>query len=611
MAKTTPRPFTRLAAGVALLAGLQTSAGQAPKPPGDPAQAEISVSESTYAIRSQVTLVSVPVVVRDAQGHPIGSLSRDDFKITDNGKLQAISDFSVEEFGEPHSPAPAASAPKTATPTSAAAPPMPERFVALFFDDLNMDPPDLANAREAALRYIQNSMRPSERIAILSASGLTALDFTADRERLRQALLALHLQEAVVQNGVDCPPMTVYEADLIANSNDSVALGTAVADYLACSNSSSSAAEAAYPVFQIARMQANLADRNIRRELTSLDGLLRKMSGMAGQRVIVMASSGFHMLDERRQDELEILERAIRSGVVVNTLDARGLFASIPGGHASERSTPNTAGLEMRGFIGGAGTYSSGAGGGKATGNSSVSQYGASTAIIRDSYVRQEALAKRAILAEVASATGGQFFENSNSLDAGMARLAATPEYLYVLGFSPRDIKSDGKFHSLKVSLLESRGLAVEARKGYWAPLVSTDPRQPPKQIEEAVFSRGEVSDIPVDVQTRIAKTSADKATLSVAAKVDLGKVSFRKEQGRNKGDLTVVTGVFDNNGNYVSGVQKVFNLRLRDETLHSGPGLTVRNTFELPPGVYLVRLVVRDSASQTVSSKNTTVEIR
>jgi predicted HicB family RNase H-like nuclease len=92
--------------------------------------------------------------------------------------------------------------------------------------------------------------------------------------------------------------------------------------------------------------------------------------------------------------------------------------------------------------------------------------------------------------------------------------------------------------------------------------------------------------------------------------KVDLRRVSFRQELERSRGAVTVVTGIFDSDGNYVSGIQKVFELRLRDETFGANPGLVVRNTFDLSPGTYLVRLVVRDAESQVMASKNTRVEI-
>jgi VWFA-related protein len=614
MRTTVCRLVSAAAVGLAVLATPYALPAQKSQPAIAPSQAEISVRQSGFTIRSQVNLVSVPVVVRDSHGRAVGHLSRDNFQIIDSGKPQLISKFSVERFGEAASQlieAQTSLAPAKSPSAEPIRPPLPERFVAFFFDDLNTEFSDLASAREAVLRYMRNFMRPFERAAVVTASGLTTLDFTNDREKLRQTLLAIHPQEGAVQNAADCPPISIFQADLIVNSSDPVALGTAVQDYLACSNSSTSAPEAAPAIFNFARMHVNLADRSIRRALGALDALLRKMNTMAGQRVIVMASSGIQMLNERRRDELDVFEQAIRSGVIVNTLDARGLYTSIPGGRASDRNTANVSGTEMRGFIGGAGTYSISPAGVAATGNSSVSSTGRSTALIRDEYYRQELLAKRATLAEVASATGGHFFENSNDLDAGITRLAAAPEYLYVIGFSPQDLKSDGKFHSLKVTLRDSHGFTVEARKGYYAPHSSAEPAQrTEEQVEEAVFSRSVISDIPVALQTQFSKTSADKATLSITARVGLSEVSFRKEQRRNHAELTVVTGLFDGDGNYVSGIQKVFEMRLRDETLQASPGLTVRNQFEVAPGTYLVRFVVHDVDGQVLASKNATAEI-
>ena len=590
---------------MALLAGLRPSVAQTPQPPTGPPQAEVLVQESGFIVHSQVDLVSVPVVVRDSHGRAIGGLSREDFRISDNGKPQTVSKFSVEKFG-----ATATEAAGGKVPTARdepAQPPMPERFVAFFFDDLNTEFSDLVNAREAAWRYMQNVMVPSERAAIATASGLTTLDFTNDRDKLHQTLLAIHPQEGIV-HGVDCPPMTLYEADLIANSNDSMALGTAVADYIDCSNSTTPPDEAAFSVFNFAKMHVELVDRSIRRAFDSLDALIRKMNTMAGRRIVVMASSGFQMLDNRRQDELDIMEQAIRSGVVVNTLDARALHTGVFGSAGAGERIVSATQLEMRGFIGGvsAGTHQ------KPDGNTTVSSYsGSRTETTRAAYAREEALAKRALLAEVASATGGHFFENSNDLDAGFARLAGAPEYLYVLGFNPQDLTPDGKFHSLKVTLKDSHGVSVEARNGYYAPPPRAAPGQQAYEgIEEALFSRGEIADIPVIVQTHVSKPSAGKAALAVAAKVDLRKVSFRKEQGINHANVTVVTGIFDNDGNYVSGIRKVFELHLRDETFKTYSALTVRNSFDLTPGTYLVRLVVRDAGSQVMASKNTTAAV-
>jgi hypothetical protein len=61
-----------------------------------------------------------------------------------------------------------------------------------------------------------------------------------------------------------------------------------------------------------------------------------------------------------------------------------------------------------------------------------------------------------------------------------------------------------------------------------------------------------------------------------------------------------------------VKGIQKVVEMRLRDQTLASLPdtGINVRTTFDLAPGVYSVRLVARDSEGEVMAARNGTVQI-
>ena len=182
-----------------------------------------------------------------------------------------------------------------------------------------------------------------------------------------------------------------------------------------------------------------------------------------------------------------------------------------------------------------------------------------------------------------------------------------------MLGFVPEDLKLDGKYHSLKVTLRNGKGITLEARRGYYAPRYSADPAESAREeIEEAVFSRGEIHDIPVVIETQFFKTGDYDATLSVSAKVDISQLPFRKEDGRNRNDLTVVAGLFDRDGNYVTGTQKVVEMRLRDETLQNrlGSGITVKTTFNVAPGQYLIRLVLRDAEGQLMASQNGSVEI-
>ena len=52
--------------------------------------------------------------------------------------------------------------------------------------------------------------------------------------------------------------------------------------------------------------------------------------------------------------------------------------------------------------------------------------------------------------------------------------------------------------------------------------------------------------------------------------------------------------------------------MRLLDATLEKvlNSGITVRTNFDVAPGSYVIRLVVRDSEGQTMAARNGVVEI-
>jgi hypothetical protein len=229
-------------------------------------------------------------------------------------------------------------------------------------------------------------------------------------------------------------------------------------------------------------------------------------------------------------------------------------------------------------------------------------------------YRFESAQADEDVMAELAYGTGGKFSHNDNGLLDGLNQLAAPPEYTYVLGFSPQNLKLDGSYHGLKVTLVNAKGLDLQARRGYWAPNHAVDEAEQAKEeIQQAVFSLDEVRDIPVDVTTEFFKSSDATAELTVEAHLDLNGIKFRTAGDRSEDTLTVVTGLFDQDGRYLRGIQRVMGLRLRQQTLEKvlGSGMAVKETFNIALGRYVVRVVVRDSEGQIMAARNATVDIR
>ncbi|MGA2041552.1 MAG: hypothetical protein ABSH42_19900 [Bryobacteraceae bacterium] len=162
--------------------------------------------------------------------------------------------------------------------------------------------------------------------------------------------------------------------------------------------------------------------------------------------------------------------------------------------------------------------------------------------------------------------------------------------------------------------LVDGKGLSVQARRGYWAPAHEEDAAAAAtREIGEAVFSRDEVRDLPSDMRTAVSRGQGTVAELVVTANIDLKLLHFGKADGRNSDDVTVVAAVFDRNGNYLEGKQYLLKLRLRDETLaglEQRPPETLKSTFNLNPGTYLVRLVVRSGGGGAMTTTSGSVEI-
>lgn len=558
--------------------GCARSGGQTPPPANT---AEVSSHDAPVTFTSKVNLVSVPVVVRDKQGHALGTLNREDFVLLDRGKLQLITKFSVERSGTPAIPVVIGADEKT--PVASAAAPAPfnvaEHFIAYLFDDVHLTAEDLARVRVAAQRHLAKSLDVTTRAAIYTTSGLGTLDFTDDRQKLTDALNALHPSSSPLNSTLTCPDISYYEADQIENKHNQQALTVAETDVLNCGilPPNATVADAQNIVESAVRQVLALGELESRRVLDVTKDLVRRMSGVPGSRNIVLVSPGFFLTDNFIEDQMELFDRAVRNNVTVGTLDARGLFTIIPGGDASHAAVN---------------TVSPG---------------------LRASFDQAQALANEDVLEAIAENTGGKFFHNDNGLEEGLDQVAARPEFVYVLGFSPQNLKYDGSYHTLKVTLKDPKGFTVQARRGFYAPKHLADPAEEAKEeVREAVFSRDEMNDIGLDLNLQFFKSSDIRASLAVLARVDLKHLQFRKVDDRNKNTLTVVAGLFDRNGNFISGIEKTVEMSLRDQTLQTLPasGISVKTNFDVGPGSYVVRLVVRDSEGQTMAARNGVVQI-
>src|SRR6266849_6153359 len=550
-----------------------------PPPPPASQNEEVSSHETPTTFKVRVNLVLVRVVVRDRQGKLISDLKKEDFQLYDNRKLQTISSFSVET-PERRTASAAASTAAAGSSSSADAAGgkavvLPQRFVSMVFDDVHLSLEDAVFVRDSATRFF-GALAASDRVSLNTTSGQLTQDFTDDHDKLSKALLGILPHSLTNQGFHDCPDVSYYQADLIVNKSDLQALAVATEEALQCAfNEDTRMIAAAQGLAQAAADRAVArGDSETQYVYRHLEDVVRRLANMPGQRVLVLVSPGF-IPSTLQSEASEMVDRATRANIVINTIDARGLYVPDVLGDITDPpvGTARTAGYKL-------------------------------------SY---RLAAQLDVLEQLAIGTGGKFFHNRNDVDEAMREAGAAPAISYLLGFSPQNLKIDGRFHTLKVALTSKEKFEIQARRGYFAPKSLTDPAEATKlEMQEALFSQEEIRDLPVELQTQFFKKDEAQARLAVLTRFDVKGIHFRKVQGRNNDQLTIVTGIFDENGNFVTGLSKIVEMNLVVATYSrlSRSGFTVKTSFDVKPGTYLVRLVVRDAVGAQMAARNGAVVI-
>src|SRR5205807_10141785 len=248
-----------------------------------------------------------------------------------------------------------------------------------------------------------------------------------------------------------------YEADLIANKNDLQALAVATDETLQCAfNGDARMQAAAQSLAQAAAQRAvSEGDNETQYAYRHLEEIVRRMTSLPGQRILVLVSPGF-IPSTLQYEASQMVDRATRANLVINTIDARGLY------------TP-----DMMGDI------------------ANPPNDGVRTAGYKSMYRVVAQSAQQDVLAELADGTGGTFYHNRNDVDEAMREAGAAPAGSYVLVFSPQNLKFDGRFHTLRVALTAKEKFNIQARHGILrrAPR-PIPPKWPKKRFKKHCFHK-------------------------------------------------------------------------------------------------------------------------
>jgi VWFA-related protein len=292
-----------------------------------------------FKFEATTQLVVVNISAKDKDGNPIKGLKPADFTVTEDGKAQTVRVFEYQELEEAAAPAPAPAPapkpePKKEAPKPEAAPTAPakaleanvvkpvvgtqiapakpgeikyrdRRLLVMFFDLTGMPIQDQMRSQNAALKFMQSQMTPSDLMAIMTFStDLKVLeDFTDDRD-----LLAKDIKNLSVGEGTD--------------------IAGAVAD------DSSEDTGAAYTADDT---EFNIF--NTDRQLAALETAVRMLGSLSEKKALVYFASGMAKTGLDNEAQLRAtINAAIRSNVAFYPIDARGLVAQAPLGDATKGS---------------------------------------------------------------------------------------------------------------------------------------------------------------------------------------------------------------------------------------------------------------------------------
>jgi hypothetical protein len=557
---------------------------------------------------SRVDLVTVDVVVLDQDRKPVRGLTREDFRLFEDGQAREIVSFEAFLGGSEEEGANAAS---TTGPAASRMPAGARSFV-LLIDDLSIAPWRQKEVHAAALRFLNEGLRDGDELTLATTSrdiwwsarmpegrddvavvlgrvrGRSLSDEGRDAVSEWEAFRISHFEgpggeASIGSSGAGPPagPPTAPAPVSVAGADITERVVMRYYERRVCNPDP----PAVTPRSQCASMvtaKARFVDQRranrTRDVLAAVDRAVFALSGIRGRKALLLMTEGF-LNDPNLPGTLEIAGRCREANVAVHSIDVRGLIAAGPGTSAADWGGDNPA----------------------------------------------EMGAQRAELVELQAAgnvglaedTGGFAVRNTNDLGGGAVRVADESRVYYLLGFAPPDGKGPRDWRKLKVET-SRQGLEVRARKGYTlrsaAEIAGTaaPPREAkaqdgtskateaaapspvPVDVARALLAPQERDGIPLRAQAyAFDERPSGRVAVMVAVEADLAALA-NLGGDRPRGVLSMSVTATHRDSNFVRRVDERV-------TVDAGQGgawegwLLLQRELELPPGVVQARVVLKD----------------
>ena len=540
----------------------------------------------TFTFKVPVDVVVVNAIVTDKQGNPVKDLKVDEFRVYEDGKLQPIHTFALESYkatqGPAQTPGKPSGAPTTEDPGSAQS-----RMISIVVDDLATSAPEFFMYTQQALNKLLGSgIEPSDLISYSTASGSVSQPFTSDRDLLLSLAGDLHKKvQRIGTTKSTCPELTDMQAQQIRNNHpDNMSLRVAVAKTIICQNIQDlpnlPAEVTAEPMVRSAAAQQFEENQHRYRSLlTSLKQYLRSLRHFEGRKSLILISDGF-LSDYVRYELQDVTDMALRSGVIFNTVDVRGLYTT-----NYQASDQVAVGNDQESF----------------------------TLLSRKPQMRIDDMRyQEDPLRQLSSETGGMHIGNTNDLAAGMRKIIDSQSFYYILSYATPSAKSDGRYHKIKLEVTRP-GLNVTYRKGYYAPKEQISfERRKKDDIIEALRAPGNLNEIPIQLSYNYFQMDDARYQLALMTQVNIRGMKFVEEDSRHKNLISLIVVALDEHDQYIDGLEKTIDLNLTGPSYDAllNHGFTSKMDVKVPPGRYRIRAVVREGVHTKMGSVNKMIEV-
>jgi len=554
-------------------------------------QPEQTKPDQNDVIRVNTELVQTDVMVFDKKGRFVDGLKPDQFALRVDNKPQTVSFLehvkSPGVFEEKRTPlTPGGESPATV---------VRGRTVFFFVDDLHLAPASLVRTRKALLEFIDHGMAITDQVAITSSSGQIGFlqQITDDRVALRSAVARLNYR-ANTKMDMDNPPMSEYVALKIRDGDEGTISfyvsemmkqncfkATAGPGPYICTISTQSAR---HLVIERAQMMAMQAAPDTNNTLILMEGLMRTAAQLPGRKLVFLISDGFFLNDSKsgaRDRVKRITDAAGRAGVVIYTLDARGIIGE-------SLDVTNDRPVDSQGVASNIGEIS-------------ASQDG---------------------LNALAGDTGGRALRNTNApMSEWVGKVLDETSQYYLLAWRPdSDEQKRGKFNHIEASVIGRPDLTVRFRGSYFktAPLpVLTTKRKAEKDPTKArdddmrlvIDAPVSQRQIPTELSLSVTQMPSVGTRVSAAIQIKRDALTFDLNDGKQVADLDLGGIFYDSKGKPVNSF--VGRLKIFPLPESSSQTKSIYSFYAwLPAGLYQVRVGVRDLKSGKIGSAMQWIEV-